>query len=206
MGAREEKERALKEAKEATQKSIDEAKAAVEATDAAIKKVEEHVTPAEVAKTFSMSAVEMTTLCDTLDAAAAEAKESSEGATAKITALSEDVEDHLKDFVVLEARRLTTSTGSFEARLNKVTAAAGKIRAEAQKKNSTELEALRTKVIDMIKHHQKEKGLDNAGMFKEVAKSGKVGEAEFMKFIKSCEKKKGENGDAEVPSDDDLSG
>merc|ERR1712194_836417 len=110
----------------------------------------------------------------------------------------------LKGFVDMEVRKLEQLSKSFDSRVSRSCATAARIRAESVKKNSTELEALRTIVIDMLKHHQASKGLDNAALFSAVAKNGKVMESDLGRFLRCCDKKEAENGDKKVLSDEDL--
>jgi len=198
---REQKEKELVQAKDDLQGKVDKTKTVIEATDAAIAKVEALLSPDEIKKIQQMTSVETAAACDDIDKGFTEAKQSVEETREQIAALSKDVDASLKGFLDLEVRKLNQLTTSWDSRVSKTAASGGRIRVEGVKKNATELEALRAQVIGMIKHHQAAKSLDNEAMFKAIAKNGKIGEAEFIKFIKSCEKKE----DSKVPSDADLS-
>merc|ERR1719310_855588 len=91
----------------------------------------------------------------------------------------------------------------FEGKLAKATTIATKFRADAAKKNTEELEKIRTAALEMIFHHQGAKKLLNDGLYEafDKKKTGKVKEAEFAKFFKTCEKKEG----ADELSADELS-
>jgi len=111
-----------------------------------------------------------------------------------------EIEAELKSFVTGEAKKLEGSTKNFDGRLNNVTGSSTKLRAEATKKENSELQKLNVQALAMIHHHQCEKKLTNEEVFTAVDKNknDKVEESELVKFFASCEKKAPKEGEAPV--------
>lgn len=131
---REEREKQKVKAKEALQVRIEEAKAVVESAEETIKKAEVETGPSLNEKTAAMEAADITTVVEEVDAAIAEAKSCIAGAKQKVSALNEDVDEDLKDFMKQEVGNLDQLTKTFEARIAKANAAASKVRCESVKK------------------------------------------------------------------------
>jgi len=107
---------------------------------------------------------------------------------------NDDVDADLKSFVSTEAKKLESKCVGLDTCISKVEASLKKLKGDAKKKASTELEKLRNDGIAILRHHRVAKKLTNAELFAEIDsdKDGKIDEAELAAFFEKCEKPQGE--------------
>eukprot|EP00747_Dinoflagellata_sp_TGD_P119452 gnl/TRDRNA2_/TRDRNA2_173013_c4_seq1.p1 gnl/TRDRNA2_/TRDRNA2_173013_c4~~gnl/TRDRNA2_/TRDRNA2_173013_c4_seq1.p1 ORF type:complete len:1141 (-),score=427.86 gnl/TRDRNA2_/TRDRNA2_173013_c4_seq1:209-3562(-) len=185
---REAQEKAVAEAKEALANKIKETTAKVDETDGVVKKAEEHVVPL-ASKARTLKATEMVTLAAEADGLIKTAKAEVAACKKKVAALSEDADEDLQAFLKGEVSKIESRLKGFDTRLNRVTGQANTFRESAKTKEATELEALKVKIVQLLKHHQTAKSLSNTAVFAEVAKKGdSIDQKKFVAFFQKCEK------------------
>mmetsp|Transcript_52304 Transcript_52304/g.98150 ORF Transcript_52304/g.98150 Transcript_52304/m.98150 type:complete len:595 (+) Transcript_52304:1110-2894(+) len=189
---REARERELAKLKEELEANIKKAADAVETAKEDVTKVEKHVGPLP-GQARTLKALEMIKAADEADEMAKVSQASITSAKEKVEGMKSDqVEDELKVFFKGEMTKLEKLIASFEAKLGRQVTSATKFRTDASKKNSLELESLRSKALGMIRHHQVEKTLKKEQVFLEFDsnKDDKIEESEFLAFFKTCVKEK----------------
>jgi len=202
------KEKEIAEAKEKMQASMEQIKKDIAIVEEEIKEqVDSKVTPAAIIAAGKTSSSEMISTAEAIEAVVAKAKEHSEAVKETVTALNEGVDADLKSFADYQRKALESSMRTHSARLAQATNKAAKLKADAERKQKVELEALRLNVLKIIRHHNTVKKLDGKASFAAAASNDKIGEAEFVKFVQGCEREEpaeGETVDKSTPSEADL--
>jgi hypothetical protein len=213
--AREEKEAKIAAMKEELQEKVKEAAAGVTTAEEKVKKAEEMAVPLPV-KAASLSGAEMVTLADEADELIKDAKDDITERRKAVAALSEDVDEALKQWLSSQAKGEELKLNKLDPRLARATHMVTNFRDKAKKKLADELAAIDKTAMAIIKHHQQVKKLKNEEMFEAFKpKADKIDGAAFAKFFKSAERPKKEvakkEGDeskeeelVEAPSKEDL--
>jgi len=208
-----EKEKKLAEAKEKRQEKVNEATSEAEAAEVKVKKAEDS-TQAFGAKDGARDAASMIELADEADELIKDAREDVASAKKAAAGLLEGCEDDLKAWLAGEQTKLEATTGRLEARLAKATAQAAKFREDARKKENEEVSIVEKRALKMLKHHQRVNHMKNEDLFEalDTSKDGKIDQAEWLAFFKTCAKDVKEDGDgaaataaAPEPTADELS-
>jgi len=193
-GALDEKRKAVREArekeviekKEKLQEKIAKAAELSKAASEKVLKLEAETADAKVGpkETKDKSSTDLTSIADGIESTMTEAKDSVKTAVDAIAALNTDVEPELKVFLMAEIKKLESSSKPLDARITKVAGVSGKLRSESTKRNTQELDNLRTDALEVVSHHQGQKDLTNEEMFKVFANKGdKIEESAFLKFF-----------------------
>jgi len=167
-------------------KAVELNKEAIEA----VSKVEKAVLPLHASK-IGASAADMVVAADATVSDFEVSKKALEAAKETVTKLAEETEPELKAFMSAELKKLQAPLAAVEQRSVKATSTMTRFRADATKKNETELETIRTSGIAMIFHHQGAKKLLKDGLYEKFdrKKKGRVEESVFVKFFATCELK-----------------
>merc|ERR1719487_3162675 len=186
---REEREKQIEKMKEQLQESVKEASELISEASEAGTKADQALVKLNAGKATA-TAAEMVSLADETDGVVEAAKKSLTAAKDAIAALTSE-EPELKSFITGEVKKLQNSLNPVESKNIKASGICKRFREDATKKNTAELEKLRTDALAMIFHHQGAKKLLSLGVLEafDTKKKGRVDESSFVRFFKTCEMK-----------------
>jgi len=199
MAVRQAREKEVAEIKAKLQTNIDKVQKELEATAEVVSKAEKEANSLQP-KGRTMTASEMLKLLAETDTLIEEAKEKCGEGDAIIKGLEEETEPELKTFLAGAVARLQGMVKGFTGRIAKMQSAAGRFKADAGRKEATELAKLKADFLKLVHAHQVAKDLTTEDVVTKVEKSGKVQEKAFVKFVKSCV-----TDEKEAIAEDDLS-
>jgi len=193
---REARQKEVADAKEKLQAEIKETVEKITEATAATSETEKKVQTFNLAENKAKTSVEMVAIADEVDSLLEKAKEGHAAAKAIVVEFTKAAtEPELKSFLAFETKKLEELLKKLDHRNTKSSASLTIFRAQVTKKNTAELEKLRSQALAMIYHHQGEKNLMSEDVLAEFdkKKTGKVNESSFVKFFKTCEKKEDED-------------
>jgi len=200
--ARETRAKEVEAAKEKMKAAIATAIEKINEATAAASETEKKVQTFNAAETKAQSAVESVALGDEVGAVLDTAKETYKAAKENVAEFAKtEAEPELKSFVAFEIKKLEELLKKLDNRNIKSSASLTIFKAQATKKNSAEVEKLRSQALAMIFHHQGAKSLMSEDVLAEFdkKKAGKVNESSFVAFFKTCEKKEDADEKATPP-------
>eukprot|EP00930_Biecheleria_cincta_P031706 TRINITY_DN2199_c0_g2_i1.p1 TRINITY_DN2199_c0_g2~~TRINITY_DN2199_c0_g2_i1.p1 ORF type:complete len:1014 (-),score=340.09 TRINITY_DN2199_c0_g2_i1:171-3212(-) len=187
---REAHEKQLEEMKTSLRAKVAEVDQSSAAIEEAVKAVEEAGKPLSGKDLKGKTSQEILPLVDEAEAKVEKAKASAEELQKEASALKEDINPELLNWIINEAKPITGKAARLLTRLNNVTGLLTKARNDAKIKDAIELKKLETQVVDMLKYHQQAKTLTVADLYGAVSENkDEVDKDSFLKFFKACEKK-----------------
>lgn len=186
---REEAERKLAEAKEELNVKVKDCDAKTTSVDEKIKEAEGQINPLP-GKGKSMTSTDMMALAAECQPLIGACKDAMSAVREQIKGLSEGVQDELKAFLNAQVKLLEGKLTRLDGRVSRCSSTMSKFNDDAKKKQGIELEALRARVLKMMKYHHRVKNNKPEDTFKEFDKDkdGSIDEKEFVAWFSKCEK------------------
>lgn len=205
---REEREAEIAKRKEKFQVNIDEVAAVIKAADSEIQEFTQ-LTRSLMTEGRTMKAVEMVAKAAEIDAVVETATAKLAEATKAQDDLSiteEEQEKELVQWFELEKKKLANLIKNSEGNLSKSNAILAKFREDAARKDVGEVKLLSTKVLNLLKAHQKEAQLSIVALFSTIDANdkGSIDRDSFVKYLSNIADEKAGEEKKNVLSEEEL--